>query len=314
MVHMVFGDMNTDRAAQAYIIVITTIVMVVLFWIVLSYWSLADRARAQRFTASITEIGRKIFLNRLRPRMSRQNTYTDKDISQFHWTNGLPPTDDESPEWIAARDNEWEGYTITLGDDPNGTEKTITLDDLRELPQTSYVAVHTCMQGWSATARWTGVRLRDVLCHDLVHTLDLHHRHSPRLLTIEIIPKPLPPETRCKIIDFDLFAPNSPSIEEFCSRLKISRRSFYNIRNRYQQDASAALHPRSSAQITSRRTYDESITSILLAIRAPPESPRMGIRSDLYPIRRHRHRGTDCTDSIRLNYRLLVTRCRSSRK
>ncbi|QYO74901.1 hypothetical protein cgisf_3267 [Corynebacterium glutamicum] len=258
--------MNTDRAAQAYIIVITTIVMVVLFWIVLSYWSLADRARAQRFTASITEIGRKIFLNRLRPRMSRQNTYTDKDISQFHWTNGLPPTDDESPEWIAARDNEWEGYTITLGDDPNGTEKTITLDDLRELPQTSYVAVHTCMQGWSATARWTGVRLRDVLCHDLVHTLDLHHRHSPRLLTIEIIPKPLPPETRCKIIDFDLFAPNSPSIEEFCSRLKISRRSFYNIRNRYQQDASAALHPRSSAQITSRRTYDESITSILLAI------------------------------------------------
>lgn len=89
--------MNTDRAAQAYIIVITTIVMVVLFWIVLSYWSLADRARAQRFTASITEIGRKIFLNRLRPRMSRQNTYTDKDISQFHWTNGLPPTDDESP-------------------------------------------------------------------------------------------------------------------------------------------------------------------------------------------------------------------------
>ncbi|MFW8625157.1 transposase, partial [Corynebacterium glutamicum] len=50
--------------------------------------------------------------------------------------------------------------------------------------------------------------------------------------------------------------------------LKISRRSFYNIRNRYQQDASAALHPRSSAPITARRTYDESITSILLAIRA----------------------------------------------
>lgn len=82
------------------------------------------------------------------------------------------------------------------------------------------------------------------------------------------MPKPLPPETRRKIIDFDPFAPNSPSIEEFCSRLKISRRSFYNIRNRYQQDANAALHPRSSAPITARRTYDESITSTLLSIRA----------------------------------------------
>src|SRR5699024_12825823 len=95
---MVFGDINTDRAAQAYIIVITTIVIVVLFWIMLSYWSLADRARAQRFNASITEIGRKIFLNRLHPRMSRQNTYTEKDISESHWMNGLPPTDDQSRE------------------------------------------------------------------------------------------------------------------------------------------------------------------------------------------------------------------------
>ncbi|HLR45239.1 MAG TPA: molybdopterin-dependent oxidoreductase, partial [Brevibacterium sp.] len=163
MVHMVFGDVTTARAAQAYTIVIATIVIVVLFWIVLSYWSLADRERAQRFTAGVTEIGRRMFLNRLRPRMGRQNVYTDKDISEFHWTNGLPPTADESPEWIEARDNGWEGFTITVGDDTSGEERVLTLDDLTALPRVSYVAVHTCMQGWSATSRWSGARLRDVM-------------------------------------------------------------------------------------------------------------------------------------------------------
>ena len=66
-------------------------------------------------------------------------------------------------EWITARDNGWEGYTVTLGDDTTGASKVLHLDDLRQLPQTSYIATHTCMQGWSATSRWTGVRLRDLL-------------------------------------------------------------------------------------------------------------------------------------------------------
>lgn len=52
---------------------------------------------------------------------------------------------------------------MTIGDDLSGAEKTLALDELTELPRTSYVAVHTCMQGWSATSRWTGVRLRDLL-------------------------------------------------------------------------------------------------------------------------------------------------------
>jgi DMSO/TMAO reductase YedYZ molybdopterin-dependent catalytic subunit len=163
VVHMVFGTTDTARSAQAFTITIATVVAVVLFWIALSYWSLADRARAQRFTAGVSEIGRRLFLNRMRPRMGRQNTYTDDDISEFHWTNGLPPTEDESPEWVEARDDAWRGYSLTIGDDLSGAEKTLALDELTELPRTSYVAVHTCMQGWSATSRWTGVRLRDLL-------------------------------------------------------------------------------------------------------------------------------------------------------
>ena len=39
----------------------------------------------------------------------------------------------------------------------------LTVADLRALPQHSYIATHTCMQGWSATSRWTGVRLTDLM-------------------------------------------------------------------------------------------------------------------------------------------------------
>ena len=164
-VNMVFGggEVTPARAAQAIVILVGTVVAVAVFWIALSYWSLADRERAQRFTASFTEIGRKIFLNHLRPIGNKKKAYTDADISEFHWTNGLPPTHDESQEWVEARDNGWQGLTITVRDDINDVEKHLTVDDLKKLPRHSYVAVHTCMQGWSATSRWTGVRLTDLM-------------------------------------------------------------------------------------------------------------------------------------------------------
>lgn len=163
VVHMVFGDVDTARYAQGLVIMIATIVAVVIFWISLSYWTLSDRVRAHNFLVPVTEIGRKLFLNWMRPRSSEQTSYTQKDISEFHWTNGLPPTLEESPEWITARDNDWDGYTITLGDDISGASKVLTLHDIRQLPQTTYIATHTCMQGWSATSEWSGVRLTELL-------------------------------------------------------------------------------------------------------------------------------------------------------
>ncbi|HWL59343.1 MAG TPA: molybdopterin-dependent oxidoreductase [Microbacteriaceae bacterium] len=163
LVHMVFGDVDTARYAQAFVIMIATIVAVLLFWIALSYLTLAQRARAHTVLVWFSEIGRRIFLNWLRPRMTTQDVYTDDDISEFHWTNGLPPTQEESAEYIAARDTNWSSYTITLGDDTSGNARELTLDEIRTLPQTSYVAIHTCMQGWSATSRWTGVKLSDLL-------------------------------------------------------------------------------------------------------------------------------------------------------
>ncbi|MDO5034210.1 MAG: molybdopterin-dependent oxidoreductase [Actinomycetaceae bacterium] len=163
LVHMVFGDVDTTRYAQAFVIVIATVVAVTLFWIALSYLSLANRPLAHKFLVAFTEIGRKVFLNWMKPRSATQATLTEKDISAFHWTNGLPPTEEESEEWHEAAQSDWASYKITLGDDTTGKTRDFTLAELKALPQVSYIATHTCMQGWSATSRWTGVRLTDVL-------------------------------------------------------------------------------------------------------------------------------------------------------
>ena len=45
----------------------------------------------------------------------------------------------------------------------DGEKVELTLDDLKAMPKAEYIAIHTCMQGWSATSKWTGVRLQDVL-------------------------------------------------------------------------------------------------------------------------------------------------------
>ncbi|MDK6566905.1 helix-turn-helix domain-containing protein, partial [Corynebacterium pyruviciproducens] len=65
----------------------------------------------------------------------------------------------------------------------------------------------------------------------------------------------------------DPFDGHGLSITAFCEQLKISRRTFYNIRARYDEEAGGALHPHSSAPITPARTYDEHVTTALPAIR-----------------------------------------------
>lgn len=47
-----------------------------------------------------------------------------------------------------------------------GTEVSVTREDLLGLPQQTYTLPIACVEGWSASGSWTGVRVRDVL--DLV--------------------------------------------------------------------------------------------------------------------------------------------------
>nr|WP_245618176.1 molybdopterin-dependent oxidoreductase [Knoellia aerolata] len=42
-------------------------------------------------------------------------------------------------------------------------EKSFSLAELREIQAQDQITLHTCMQGWTGIAKWSGVRLRDVL-------------------------------------------------------------------------------------------------------------------------------------------------------
>ena len=44
-----------------------------------------------------------------------------------------------------------------------GTERTMTLDDLRGMEQVTHSLPIACVEGWSASADWTGVPLRDLM-------------------------------------------------------------------------------------------------------------------------------------------------------
>lgn len=83
---------------------------------------------------------------------------------------------------------------------------------------------------------------------------------------------PLSPAVRRQIIAFDPADPEAVTVSAFCKSLKISRRSFYTIRQRYAEESQAALHPHSSAPHKTQRIYDESVTRVLLGARADLKS------------------------------------------
>ncbi len=52
------------------------------------------------------------------------------------------------------------GWSLTL---VGASTRVLTMEDLLALPQTTVTLPITCVEGWSATAIWSGVRLREVL-------------------------------------------------------------------------------------------------------------------------------------------------------
>lgn len=56
-----------------------------------------------------------------------------------------------------------EGYQLTVVGASGRTPVMLTLADLQGMPQHTVHLPITCVEGWSAGATWTGVRLRDVL-------------------------------------------------------------------------------------------------------------------------------------------------------
>ncbi len=82
-----------------------------------------------------------------------------------------PRRPDIGPQGIPVNRSAEAAGTTALAGDPAyrlvvsgpGRTSSFTLDQLRELPQHSADLPISCVEGWSATARWTGVRIADLL-------------------------------------------------------------------------------------------------------------------------------------------------------
>ena len=106
---------------------------------------------------------------------------------------------------------------------------SFTLDELRALPQHSATLPISCVEGWSASRTWTGVRVRDLLemagasAHASAHVfsfqpygsyrdseLDHFQAHDPdTLLALQVNHEPLAPDHGypCRLI-----APDRPGV------------------------------------------------------------------------------------------------------
>ena len=86
--------------------------------------------------------------------------YEVSDISPFFRGNGSRDVD--TPAYRAAEANgfaDWRLEVDGLVDRP----ASLSMEDLRALPQRTQITRHDCVEGWSAIGQWTGPRLSTIL-------------------------------------------------------------------------------------------------------------------------------------------------------
>jgi DMSO/TMAO reductase YedYZ molybdopterin-dependent catalytic subunit len=94
------------------------------------------------------------------PRKAMAREYTEADLSPIFPTNGT--TNPDNPEYQALARNDFAGWKIDVGglvERPS----SFSLAELRRLPSRTQITRHDCVEGWSAIAKWKGVKLGEVL-------------------------------------------------------------------------------------------------------------------------------------------------------
>jgi DMSO/TMAO reductase YedYZ molybdopterin-dependent catalytic subunit len=170
LVHMMMGkDYDPALVGQAVTRVIIGVVVVLALWLAASYLSLVDVRKSQRLLYGLQAPVKKLVLNRMTSKQRERHVFTDHDISPYHWVNTRPPDLEQSPEWVALREDGFRSYRLEVGGlvrEP----RSFSLEELAAIASQDQITLHTCMQGWTGIAKWSGIRLRDVLAQ--VEALD----------------------------------------------------------------------------------------------------------------------------------------------
>lgn len=97
---------------------------------------------------------------RLQGRHALATEYTMADLRQGQKPNGT--TDPQAPAYLALKAKGFQDYRLPVTG-AVAHPATFSLADLHALPQQSQITRHDCVEGWSAIAKWSGVRLAHVL-------------------------------------------------------------------------------------------------------------------------------------------------------
>ena len=163
LVHMMMGvEYDPALVAQAVTRTVVGIGVVVALWVAASYLSLVDVRKSQRVLYRLQMPIKKWVLNPMTSTQRAKQVFTEDDISPFHWVNTRPPDQAQSPEWLALEADDFADFRLRVGGLVE-EEKSFSLAELREIQAQDQITLHTCMQGWTGIAKWSGVRLRDVL-------------------------------------------------------------------------------------------------------------------------------------------------------
>lgn len=96
----------------------------------------------------------------LNPSQELVPEFSPKDISPFFRGNGsTDPTNGDYPAHAAAGFANWQFDIRGLVAKP----MSLSLDQIRALPQRTQITRHDCVEGWSAIGQWTGPQLKTIL-------------------------------------------------------------------------------------------------------------------------------------------------------
>ncbi len=140
--------------------------------------------------------------------------YRESDISREFPIDSLPTPTDAAYDDMVARN--FSPYRLAI-DGAVEHRRTFSLAQLDAMTQSTQITRHDCVEGWSAIAKWSGVRLSDVLalvkpradaryvvfhCMDrddqgtpYYESLDLHEAMHPQtILALRFNGAPMPPD------------------------------------------------------------------------------------------------------------------------
>lgn len=154
MGHIVLATSNPAFRPMAVVIGLAGIVGVIIIHFLATLWSKKKPRHIQRGLGTVTNL----FYFLLHGLNSRQK-HSKKSITSHFWINGYPPKDEE---WLNHNKNNFQDYKLKVfGCVENPLE--LSLSQLKELPKTTQITEHCCIQGWSGVGEWSGVPMKSII-------------------------------------------------------------------------------------------------------------------------------------------------------